>query len=243
MYIDGYSIPNNGVFLTADAIFQLYQNLTTLTKVSDTDPGFVNTVNGLDTDPFTAAQKIAYTVQAGEEVDPYVTYYWRVRCIDPAGSNLWSSWSATRTFTYEPGDTTPTIVADTPNLTTFNTLTPSLEFTGTDVEAGDLTYEIEIYEGITLIESAASDTDPGFENTVAPLDTDPFNSGDMIAYTVQAPLTNLTTYNWRARVSDPGGSGLWSSWTANRIFDTDYTPAPPNTAVISTVTVMIGMGL
>lgn len=73
-----------------------------LDKVSGTDSGFANPDNGGDTDPFNAGENIQYTVQAGDAL-PVGTYYWRVRGIDPSGSNQWGAWSATRSFEVTSG--------------------------------------------------------------------------------------------------------------------------------------------
>ena len=73
-----------------------------LDKVSGTDAGFANPDNGGDTDPFNAGENIQYTVQAGDAL-PVGTYYWRVRGIDPSGSNQWGAWSATRSFEVTSG--------------------------------------------------------------------------------------------------------------------------------------------
>ena len=106
-YIDGDSA-NNGVNLTFDTLFEVYEDLTTLDKASDTDSGFNNTINGGDTDPFTSGNRISYTVQAADTLDDGVTYHWRVRASDPSGSNLWSDYTASRSFTVDsdldPGD-------------------------------------------------------------------------------------------------------------------------------------------
>lgn len=69
-----------------------------LDKVSGTDSGFANTVTGGDTDPFNAGEKVSFTVQAGDAL-AFGTYYWRARAIDPSGSNTYSSWTTTRSFT------------------------------------------------------------------------------------------------------------------------------------------------
>ena len=71
-----------------------------ISKLSGTDSGFVNTVNGADTDPFTAGQKVSYTVQSALSDG---TYYWRARGIDPTGSNSYGAWSTTRSFTITGG--------------------------------------------------------------------------------------------------------------------------------------------
>lgn len=68
--------------------------------------------------------------------------------------------------------------------------------------------------------NALSDTDAGFANEDTPADTHPFNSGDLIGYTVQSgdALADGTYYQ-RERTKDPGGSNTWSSWTTTRSFD------------------------
>lgn len=99
-YIDGDSA-NWGPNLTFDVYFLVYETITTISIASDTDPGFANQVSGLDTDPFTAGDQIGYTLQTA--LTPGVVYYWRARCNDPSGSGVWSSYTATRTFTVSNG--------------------------------------------------------------------------------------------------------------------------------------------
>jgi hypothetical protein len=96
-----------------DVIFYVYTVPSViLGRVSGTDAGFANTVNGGDTDPFTSGQKVGFTVQAGDALAAG-TYYWRVRAHDPLGSSLvlgsdnWSAWTTARSFTAASGDTTP----------------------------------------------------------------------------------------------------------------------------------------
>lgn len=69
--------------------------------VSGTDAGFSNidtdpTDHTSDTDPFYSGDQIQYTVQSA--LSPG-TYYWRVRGIDPSGSNTYGAWSSTRSLT------------------------------------------------------------------------------------------------------------------------------------------------
>ncbi len=82
---------------TGDYVFYVNSTLL-LDKTSGTDSGFVNTVNGGDSDPFTSGQKVSYTVQAGDALAGG-TYYWRARGIDPSGTNTYGAWPAARTFT------------------------------------------------------------------------------------------------------------------------------------------------
>lgn len=69
-----------------------------LERISGTDSGFANVTTPADTDPFNSGDTISFTAQAGNEL-PNDVYYWRVRAIDPSGTNTWSAWSATREFT------------------------------------------------------------------------------------------------------------------------------------------------
>ncbi len=66
---------------------------------SDTDSGFENTENGSDTHPFTQDQNIKYTIQT--TLSNNTTYFWRVRAKDPNGTNVWSNWSSSRSFTID----------------------------------------------------------------------------------------------------------------------------------------------
>ena len=74
------------------------KSATLIDAVSGTDAGFANPDNGGDTDPFTSGENIQYTVQAGDTL-PDGTYYWRVRGIDPSGTNTYGAWASTSSFT------------------------------------------------------------------------------------------------------------------------------------------------
>lgn len=69
--------------------------------VSGTDSGFANPDNGGDTDPFTSGENIQYTVQSA--LSNSTVYYWRVRGIDPSGSNSYGAWATARSFTVTAG--------------------------------------------------------------------------------------------------------------------------------------------
>lgn len=75
-----------------------------LDKVSDTDSGFTDVTNGAHTDPFPSGEQVKYTVQAGDALSDG-TYYWRVRGIDPDGSNTYGDWSDTYSFDLTSGTT------------------------------------------------------------------------------------------------------------------------------------------
>jgi hypothetical protein len=63
-----------------------------------------------------------------------------------------------------------------------------------------------------------SGTNAGFANPDTGGDTDPFNSGENIQYTVQSALTIGTTYYWRVRAQDPNGSKGYGAWSSTRSF-------------------------
>jgi hypothetical protein len=109
-YLDGGAPTNNGPRVGDDTMFRAYEEHVTIDAVSGTDAGFANTEDGGDTDPFTANDTISYTVQAGDELESDVTYYWRVLVADPGGSNQWSDWTTTRIFAI--GDITVLAVED-----------------------------------------------------------------------------------------------------------------------------------
>lgn len=68
-------------------------------KVSGTDSGFSGSPDNAD--PFTSGQAVTYTVQAGDALTAGTTYYWRVRGIDPSGTNTYGPWSETHSFDIE----------------------------------------------------------------------------------------------------------------------------------------------
>jgi len=86
---------------------------------------------------------------------------------------------------------------------------PSFEFSATDPEGDDITYEVEFYDANDSPESppffsALSAEHGGFENIDNPSDIDPFNSGDKIKYTVPEDKSlEVGEYLWRVRGKDP----------------------------------------
>ncbi|MCK5095960.1 MAG: hypothetical protein KAR24_01255, partial [Candidatus Pacebacteria bacterium] len=78
-------------------------SVSLLDKLSGTDAGFANTASSTDTDPFTSAEKADYDVQPSDALASG-TYYWRVRGLDPGGTNTYGDWSATQSFTIGGSD-------------------------------------------------------------------------------------------------------------------------------------------
>lgn len=65
--------------------------------------------------PFASGAAKDYTVQAGDALVPGTTYYWRVRGLDPTGTNIYGAWSTTRSFS----------VVSTPSPTLSFSVTPT----------------------------------------------------------------------------------------------------------------------
>ena len=220
----GYDV--NGDDLTYEIEIDNVSNFIApdISKSSDTPfvAGFLNTTNGGDTDPFTVGETVSYTVQGGDALADG-TWYWRARSNDGASFSNWSNIKESRTFIIESAtNSTPTIVMNTADETDFGTnSTPLLEFTGSDTDGDDLTYEIKIDNTFTLDSGNLlyykSEFSPGstpsysagFNNTEN-FDSDPFNESDRISYTVQGgdALADGTWY-WSVRAYD---SMVWSNW-------------------------------
>jgi len=64
---------------------------------SATDPGFSNLDTVTDSSPFQSNDRIQYAVQADDALS-VGAYSWRVRALDPAGSNIWGEWSESREY-------------------------------------------------------------------------------------------------------------------------------------------------
>jgi len=79
---------------------------------SGTAAGFLS--NGGTTDPFTSGSAVVYTVQSALTTGS--VYYWRVRGIDPTGSNSYGDWSSIRSLTIG------TAAAGTPSLNVYRML-------------------------------------------------------------------------------------------------------------------------
>lgn len=120
----------------------------------------------------------------------------------------------------------PTITKLFPNEKTATT-TPTFEFTATDPQGDDLTYEVQWSTSYAFTSSTTrvSDLNLGFSNITNGADTQPFTSGHTIQYKVQSAdtLATGTTYWWRVRAKDPAGSNTYSDYTDQRSFTTDTT--------------------
>jgi hypothetical protein len=128
------------------------------------------------------------------------------------------SWTVTWSETIE----IPTLVSPFDNAKV-STTTPSFTFFTTDPENDSIQYEVQVSSdfAFTSPNSFLSGVDAGFVNTEDVVDTSPFNSGDLVRYTAQTPLTNSNTYWWRVRARDPLGANVWSGYSAPESFTVD----------------------
>ena len=74
-----------------------------------------------------------------------------------------------------------------------------------------------VYTTPIAITDVVSGTDAGFANPDNGADTDPFNSGENIQYTVQDALA-VGDYWWRARAIDPTGYNSYGNWATDYKF-------------------------
>lgn len=102
------------------------------------------------------------------------------------------------------------------------TTTPTFQFTTTDPQGDSLTYQISwsTTPDFTSSTTRTSDVPSGFANIDDVLDTDPFDSGADISFTVQPAdaMASGTTYWWRVRAKDTTGDDAYSFWTDARSF-------------------------
>ncbi len=76
------------------------------TESSSNLDDFINTIVPSDKSPFNNAQRMRYTIPSA--LTNGVTYYWRVRAIDPNGSNSYGEWSTSQSFTVDTSVTIST---------------------------------------------------------------------------------------------------------------------------------------
>ncbi len=109
------------------------------------------------------------------------------------------------------------------------TTTPSFNFSGTDPESDDVTYQIQIDDDYTFgsvnVDRNTASNPTEFNNTNTPADKDPYTNGDLIEFSLSPALalTNGITYYWRVRASDPTGSNSQGSWSAIQSLTVDTT--------------------
>ncbi len=186
------------------------------TRIPDADlPG---NATGFDSSPVSLL---------GLETDTYNEIRVVANFTNSGGSPSLQSWAIEWGYRVE----TPTITRLFPN-EKVGTTTPTFEFTTTDPQSDDLTYQIQ-WSTSNLFTSSTTRTSgvsSGFTNIDNGGNFDPFDSGDVVQFKVQPgdALTNNTTYWWRVRAKDTTGDDQYSFWTDERSFTVD------NTVTVST---------
>jgi hypothetical protein len=112
------------------------------------------------------------------------------------------------------------------------TTTPRFEFSGSDPETDDLSYQIQIDDDYTFasvnIDRNTISNPTQFANLTTPADKDPYTNGETIRFSPTSALTNGTTYYWRVRAQDPNGSNAYGDWS------TIYSLTVDTTVTVST---------
>ena len=138
---------------------------TVIDETSESNFDFANVNNPSDKTPFNNGQLIRYTVPSA--LSNGTTYYWRVRAIDPDGSNTYSEWSARNSFTIDTSLTvsewfqTTNAQFETDNLDSATTSGGAVEL---NLVGGNLVGEygtVDLDNGVTsTVSYANSYTDP-----------------------------------------------------------------------------------
>lgn len=107
---------------------------------------------------------------------------------------------------------------------------PVLSFSATDGEADGLQYDVQISADPTFTSGVTEYTTPNntvFSDVTDPSKKTPYPSGDAIQVTpVSGTLLDNTTYWWRVRAKDSGGSTQWGSWSTFWAFTTKIGTTP-----------------
>lgn len=164
--------------------------------VSGVNAGFAGT------NPYASGTNVTYTLQTPLTAGA-IMYFWRARAKDQAGSNVWSSWSATSSMISEPNP--PTVTSGSSSAIAATTATASGEVTND----GGAT----ISERGVAYDTSADPTIAGTKKTVAGT-TGVFNAN-------LTALTPNTNYNWRAYATN----SKTTSYGSNQTFTTLPAPA------------------
>jgi hypothetical protein len=95
-----------------------YTNVLDILSSTDADANWAGT--GAP-NPFPSGNEITYTVPVASALAAGIKHYWRVRAIDPLGSNTWGAWSPGAHTGYSEF-TTASAAAGPANLKTWNGL-------------------------------------------------------------------------------------------------------------------------
>lgn len=123
-------------------------------------------------------------------------------------------------------------IQDSPPDTEFDVpINPTLEVTLEDVDSDYLKAQIVIYQSdcstvVRTVSQTSSQTGWTGQNTQSGT---AYTSGSTAYYTYQSPYLNYsTTYCWKTRVIDPGGSNSYGPYSSPYLFDTASAGSAPS---------------
>lgn len=121
------------------------------TRTSGVDSGFANLDTPAETSPFTEGDQIQFALQSGDALTDGLTYYWRVRAKDTAGSNEYGDWSTVQSLTVA-------LAADIPEwYQTFDGQFGTNVLTGARVSGND-SVEVDVVENSEILLVYGEDT-------------------------------------------------------------------------------------
>ncbi len=187
--------------------------------------------------PVVTSSTIAtYTAQSA--LTPGTVYCWKARARDPGGTNTWSNYSATQTFTTNAAPNAPTLILPT-NGATAVSRTPEFRLKTTDVDSDYVKYRFIICNTnntsncvwggsgsfvLRSIDQTSSQTNWASQSQSSGT---AYTSGQTAVYNYTfTDLAANTTYYWRAYAIDPGGANTWSSASSISSFTTVTSATP-----------------
>jgi lipopolysaccharide export system protein LptA len=104
----------------------------------------------------------------------------------------------------------------------FASTSPNFTFSSSDPNGDAIEYEIQVDDDALfaspVIDLDSVETPDSFKNFDDYNGKAPFTSGNAVGYSATSTLSNNTTYWWRVRGKDTGGSGAWGSWSTPQSF-------------------------
>ncbi|HMA78047.1 MAG TPA: DUF2341 domain-containing protein, partial [Candidatus Paceibacterota bacterium] len=96
------------------------------------------------------------------------------------------------------------------------------EFFATDISGDDMDFQVQIDDnldfGSTVVDRTSQANPLDFVNLTDGSDKRPFNAGDRMQFFSPTTLSASTTYWWRVRAIDPGGSNVYGDWSTPQAF-------------------------
>lgn len=150
------------------------------------------------------------TTSGGSTITSTTNYrYFQYRLFEHSANEAVSPYITSVTLDYDQNTAPGTPTLDSPaNATVGASLSPTLKTTATDAQSENIQYKIEICTDSDMTIGCQTydqtDSQAGWTGQNADSDTT-YTSGTQGSYTVQAPLSALTTYYWRSYAIDPSG--------------------------------------